>query len=73
MLNSKWTAVTPAAREKHFLVTEVEFDEQGGVIHCVLEAVLTGRSDAISWQSLKNEENWLMGWRQGKAAKPNRP
>ncbi len=26
LLNSKWTAVSPRAKEKHFIVTEVEFD-----------------------------------------------
>ncbi len=63
LLNSKWTAVNPANREKHFMVTEVEFDEQGAVIHCLVEAVMTRRSTAISWHSLKNEDAWQMGWR----------
>ena len=27
LLNSKWTAVKPTNKEKHFLVTEIEFDE----------------------------------------------
>ena len=31
LLQSKWTAVAPAKREKHFIVTEVEFDEDGVV------------------------------------------
>ena len=29
LLNSKWTAVKPAHKEKHFLITEIEFDEEG--------------------------------------------
>ncbi len=45
------------------MVTEVEFDEQGAVIHCLVEAVMTRRSTAISWHSLKNEDAWQMGWR----------
>ena len=32
LLNSKWTAVEPAEKERHFMVTEVEFDEQGNVV-----------------------------------------
>ncbi|MBO6198792.1 MAG: TIGR02450 family Trp-rich protein, partial [Psychrobacter sp.] len=34
LLNSKWTAVKPTNKEKHFLVTEIEFDEEGLVISC---------------------------------------
>ena len=63
LLNSKWTAVTPVKKEKHFLVTEVEFDEQGDVVHCLIEAVMTNRSAPIIWQELKNNETWLQGWK----------
>ncbi|WP_198927950.1 TIGR02450 family Trp-rich protein, partial [Vibrio crassostreae] len=27
LLRSKWTAVSPVKKEKHFMVTEVEFEE----------------------------------------------
>ena len=63
LLNSKWTAVTPVKKEKHFLVTEVEFDEQGDVVHCLIEAVMTNRSEPIIWQELKNSETWRQGWK----------
>lgn len=63
LLHSKWTALTPLKKEKHFLVTEVEFDEEGQVIHCLLEAVISKRSESIEWQTLKNEEQWLQGWK----------
>ena len=63
LLNSKWTAVTPLKREKHFLITEVEFDEKGEVIHCLIEAVLSKRAAPINWQDLKNPDNWLQGWK----------
>ena len=63
LLNSKWTAVTPVKKEKHFLVTEVEFDEQGDIVHCLIEAVMTNRSAPIIWQELKNNETWLQGWK----------
>lgn len=63
LLNSKWTAVEPVKREKHFLVTEVEFDETGELVHCLIEAVLSKRSAPIDWQELKNPENWLQGWK----------
>lgn len=52
----------PLNKEKHFLVTEVEFNEEGEVIHCLLEAVLTNRSEPIDWTELKDENNWRQGW-----------
>jgi len=63
LLNSKWTAVNPSRKEKHFLITEVDFDENGAVIHCLLEAVMSRRSFPISWRDLKNKGEWISGWR----------
>ncbi len=54
--------MNPSNKEKHFLVTEVEFNEEGEVIHCLLEAVLTNRSEPIDWAELKDENSWLQGW-----------
>lgn len=62
LLKSKWTAANPLRKEKHFLITEVEYDEDGTVIHCLMEAVMTGRSFSITWRELKNEAEWLTGW-----------
>ena len=55
--HSKWTAVAPVNKEKHFLVTEMKFVE-----HCVLEAILTKREEAIDWQILKNSTHWRQSW-----------
>lgn len=63
LLNSKWTAVKPQNREKHFMITEVEFDEEGEVIHCLIEAVMTKNERAINWQDLKDNSQWLQGWK----------
>ena len=63
LLNSKWTAVKPLKKEKHFLVTELEFDEEGDVVHCLIEAVISKRSAPIQWTELKNNEKWLQGWK----------
>ena len=63
LLHSKWTAVSPLNKEKHFMVTELKFDEEDNVIHCLLEAVLTHREMPIDWQKLKNTANWRQGWR----------
>jgi tryptophan-rich hypothetical protein len=63
LLNSKWTAVNPSRKEKHFLVTEVEFNEDGAIIHCLVEAVMTRRSFPVSWRDLKNSDEWISGWK----------
>jgi tryptophan-rich hypothetical protein len=63
LLNSKWTAVTPVQKEKHFLVTELEFDEEGGVVHCAIEAVISNRSVPIEWKELKDKNKWIQGWK----------
>lgn len=63
LLNSKWTAVKPKNKERHFMITEVEFDEEGDVIHCLIEAVMTKNERAIDWQDLKDESQWQQGWK----------
>ena len=63
LLNSKWTATQPKNKEKHFMVTELEFDEEKNVISCEIEAVMTKRSTSIEWQELKNVSNWVYGWK----------
>ena len=63
LLNSKWTAVNPLNKEKHFLVTEVEFDVDGAVSHCLIEAVMTNREFSIEWRDLRDDRLWISGWR----------
>jgi tryptophan-rich hypothetical protein len=63
LLNSKWTAVIPKNREKHFLVSEVEFDDEGLVISCSIEAVMSKRSISIDWHDLKDDSHWVHGWK----------
>ena len=63
LLNSKWTAVQPKKKEKHFLITEVEFDEEGRVIHCLIEAVMSKNAYSINWQDLKDTSLWKLGWK----------
>lgn len=45
------------------MVTEVEFDEQGSVIFCLIEAVMSRRKYPIQWQDLKDTGQWLHGWK----------
>lgn len=63
LLHSKWTAVKPVNKEKHFLITELELDEEGEVELCVIEAVISNRSEAIDWKQLKDTSSWLQGWK----------
>lgn len=62
LLNSKWTAQRPINKEKHFVVSRVEFDDEGLVIECELNAVMSNRFIQIEWSTLKNREVWLQGW-----------
>jgi tryptophan-rich hypothetical protein len=63
LLNSKWTAVKPIQKEKHFLITEVEFNEEGEVVHCLIEAVISHRAVPIQWRDLEDTHKWLQGWK----------
>jgi len=63
LLNSKWTAVKSINKEKHFLITEVDFDEEGEVILCLLEAIISKRSAEINWVDLKDTTQWIQGWK----------
>jgi len=63
LLQSKWTAVEPLNKEKHFMVTEMEFDEEGNVEICLIEAILSKREEPIDWHVLKDQTKWLQGWK----------
>ena len=63
LLNSKWTAVTPMKKEKHFIVSEIEFDEDDIVVSCCIEAVMSKRSIPINWHDLQDDSNWTHGWK----------
>ena len=63
LLNSKWTAVTPTNKEKHFIVSEIEFDEEGLVVSCCIDAVMSKQPIPIDWHELKDERNWIHGWK----------
>ena len=63
LLNSKWTSVKKKKKEKHFLITELELDENDNVIHCLIEAVISHRVQTINWAELKENEHWIQGWK----------
>ena len=49
-------------KEKHFIIIEVEYDEDGTVISCLIEAIMSKRSTHIQWRDLKDSSQWLQGW-----------
>lgn len=64
LLHTKWTAVTPRDKEKHFLVTRVvEPDPPGSpVVSVEIEAVHSRRSQVIAWRELRDATRWRQGW-----------
>lgn len=62
LLNSKWTARKPHNKEKHFVITEVEFDEESSVVRCVIQAIMTKNERDIDWRVLKDSTVWKLGW-----------
>ncbi len=63
LLNCKWTAISPQNKEKHFIITEVEFDEFQTLYHCVIEAVMSKRSFTLQWRELRDANKWTSGWK----------
>ena len=60
---SKWTAVCPRNKEKHFLVVDWVRDDAGEPTdHVVIEAVLTQRLREIHWRELEDPRSWRVGW-----------
>ena len=64
LLLSKWTAVSPADKERHFVVTRVvEPDPPAVRIEWVeIEAVHSGRSSVLRWRDLTDGHRWRQGW-----------
>ena len=63
LLLSKWTAVKPIAKQKHFLVTKVIQLEPDDPIEWVeIEALHSKKVSQIKWRELKDETAWLQGW-----------
>ena len=60
--SSKWTAVHPTQKEKHFMVTRL-IEEEDEIVACALEAVYSKREFVLNWQDLQDESVWLMGWK----------
>ncbi|MBU6271828.1 MAG: TIGR02450 family Trp-rich protein [Betaproteobacteria bacterium] len=64
LLLSKWTAVHPRNREKHFVVVRVIEPEPPAVRieRIELEAVHSGRVLQLHWRELTDPRVWRQGW-----------
>ena len=64
LLLTKWTAVTPLAKQKHFLVSRVIKPElPTDPIELVeIESVFSKATRIIAWRELQNNEVWKQGW-----------
>jgi tryptophan-rich hypothetical protein len=64
LLLSKWTAVRPLARQKHFLVTQVIIPEppESKIEWIEIEAVYTKATRRLHWRDLRDETCWRRGW-----------
>ena len=60
---SKWTAVEPRNREKHFIVTKLLRDTDETIIQCIIEAVHSKRQQTINWRDLQDSDKWRQGWK----------
>ena len=65
LLLSKWTAVQPINRERHFMVIAVVEAATPDLPpeEVDLEAVLTKRVTRLPWRALTDPAQWLQGWR----------
>lgn len=64
LLLSKWTAVVPVDRQKHFVVTRVvEPDPPAAPVEWVeMEAVHSTRVVVLPWRELTDATRWRQGW-----------
>ena len=64
LLLTKWTAVKPIAKQKHFLVSRVIEPElpTDPIVLVEIEAVFSKAVQVIAWRELQDDEVWRQGW-----------
>lgn len=64
LLLSKWTAVKPVAKQRHFLVSRVIQSEMrdAPIEQVEIEAVFSKSIQVIAWRELQNTDVWRIGW-----------
>ena len=63
-MHSKWTAVAPVNKEKHFIVIKVVEPATPGapVTEVELQAVHSQRVQVLPWRALRDASAWRQGW-----------
>ena len=64
LISSKWTAVQPIDKEKHFVVIRV-FERRTGestTVHLELESILSKRVRSMPLHELSDATFWKRGW-----------
>jgi tryptophan-rich hypothetical protein len=64
LLLSKWTAVTPVKKQKHFLVSRViqPLMPTDPVELVEIESVFSKATQIIAWRDLQDDSVWRQGW-----------
>ena len=65
LLLTKWTAIEPIAKQKHFLVSKVILPEypSEAIEFVEIEAVYSKKTTLIAWRDLTDSDRWLQGWK----------
>jgi tryptophan-rich hypothetical protein len=60
-LMTKWTAVEPKRKERHFIVTKlIRLTDETFVVACMLEAAINKNNYEMDWRELKDTKTWKM-------------
>jgi tryptophan-rich hypothetical protein len=64
LLLTKWTAVQPIQKQKHFLVSKVILPElpDEAIQQVEIEAVFSKEVRQIDWRELTDASIWKQGW-----------
>ena len=64
LLLTKWTAVKPVAKQKHFLISRVIEPQQltDPIERVEIEAVFSKSVQEIAWRDLQVDRVWRQGW-----------
>ncbi len=65
LLLSKWTAVQPSKKRKHFLVRKLITPTMpdAPIEYVEIEAIFDGWVKVIPWRQLQDGTIWLQGWK----------
>ncbi len=60
--NSKWTAINSIHKQKHWVIINVQYDEEQRVVECVIQAIINKKETNINWRDLNDATMWTQGW-----------